>query len=68
MVDGPLLVGETYRLKREVVALSQSRRVENYWVLTSFYDEAGDTLKAQMLLNHGVMKASYPDYPKERLA
>ncbi len=68
MVDGPLLVGETYRLKREVVALSQSRRVENYWVLTSFYDEAGDTLKAQMLLNHGVMKASYPHYPKERLA
>ena len=68
MVDGPLLVGETYRLKREVVALSQSRRVENYWVLTSFFDKAGDTLKAQMLLNHGVMKASYPDYPKELLA
>lgn len=68
MVDGPLLVGETYRLKREVVALSQSRRVENYWVLTSFHDEAGETLKAQMLLNHGVMKASYPDYPKDLLA
>jgi hypothetical protein len=68
MVNGPLFVGETYRLKREVVALSQSRRVENYWVLTSFYDESGSELKAQMLLNHGVMKASYPDYPKELLA
>jgi len=68
MVDGPLFVGETYRLKREVVALSQSRRVENYWVLTSFYDEGGSDLKAQMLLNHGVMKASYPDYPKDLLA
>ncbi|RIJ28840.1 hypothetical protein [Henriciella algicola] len=68
MVNGPLFVGETYRLKREVVALSQSRRVENYWVLTSFYDEGGSELKAQMLLNHGVMKASYPDYPKELLA
>ena len=67
MVDGPLLVGETYRLKREVVALSQSRRVENYWVETSFFDEAGETLKAKMLLNHGIMKASYPDYPKELL-
>ena len=67
MVDGPLLVGETYRLKREVVALSQSRRVENYWVETSFFDEAGATLKAKMLLNHGIMKASYPDYPKELL-
>ncbi|MCH2458092.1 MAG: hypothetical protein MK186_08575, partial [Henriciella sp.] len=68
MIDGPLFVGETYRLKREVVALSQSRRVENYWVLTSFYDEGGADLKAQMLLNHGVMKASYPEYPKKLLA
>ena len=67
MVDGPLLVGETYSLKREVVALSQSRRVENYWVETSFFDEAGETLKAKMLLNHGIMKASYPDYPKDLL-
>ncbi|MEM5517400.1 hypothetical protein WNY37_10580 [Henriciella sp. AS95] len=67
MVDGPLFVGATYKLKREVVALSQSRRVENYWVETSFYDEAGETLKAKMLLNHGIMKASYPDYPKELL-
>jgi hypothetical protein len=67
MIDGPLFVGETYRLKREIVALSQSRRVENYWVLTSFYDEAGQSLKAEMLLNHGIMKASYPDYPKDLL-
>ena len=67
MVSGPLFVGETYRLKREVVALSQSRRVENYWVLTSFFDESGNELKAQMLLNHGIMKASYPDYPKKLL-
>lgn len=67
MVNGPLFVGETYRLKREVIALSQSRRAENYWVRTDFLDEAGDTLIAQMLLNHGVMKASYPDYPKELL-
>lgn len=67
MVDGPLLVGETYKLEREIVALSQSRRVENYWVRTNFFDEAGKTLKAQMLLNHGIMKASYPDYPKELL-
>ena len=67
MIDGPLFVGETYRLKREVVALSQSRRVENYWVETSFFDESGKTLKAKMLLNHAIMKASYPDYPEDRL-
>ncbi|WP_018147107.1 hypothetical protein [Henriciella marina] len=68
MVDGPLFVGETYRLKREVVALSQSRRVENYWVLTMFFNESGTDLKAEMLLNHGIMKASYPDYPEALLA
>lgn len=68
MVNGPLFVGETYRLKREVVALSQSRRVENYWVLTKFFDESGTDLKAEMLLNHGIMKASYPDYPEALLA
>ena len=67
MVNGPLFVGETYRLEREIIALSQSRRVENYWVLTKFFDESGHDLKAEMLLNHGVMKASYPDYPKDLL-
>lgn len=67
MIDGPLFVGEEYLLRREIVALSESRRVENYWVRTRFFDAAGKTQKAEMLLNHGVMKASYPHYPKERL-
>lgn len=67
MINGPLFVGETYVLRREVVALSESRRVENYWIRTRFFDAAGETQVAEMLLNHGVMKASYPGYPKDRL-
>lgn len=67
MIDGPLLVGETYILRREVVALSESRRVENYWIRTVFFDSSGAKPVAEMLLNHGVMKASYPNYPKDRL-
>jgi hypothetical protein len=67
MIDGPLLVGETYVLRREVVALSESRRVENYWIRTRFLDAAGEKQVAEMLLNHGVMKASYPHYPADRL-
>ncbi|KJS27619.1 MAG: hypothetical protein VR75_02380 [Hyphomonadaceae bacterium BRH_c29] len=67
MVNGPLLVGETYILRREVVALSESRRVENYWIRTKFFDKTGTTQIAEMLLNHGVMKASYPHYPADRL-
>jgi len=68
MIDGPLFVGENYLLRREIVALSESRRVENYWVRTRIFDAAGKVQKAEMLLNHGVMKASYPHYPAERLA
>lgn len=68
MIDGPLFVGEEYLLRREVVALSESRRVENYWIRTRFFDASGKRQVAEMLLNHGVMKASYPHYPKDRLA
>ncbi len=68
MIDGPLFVGEEYVLRREVVALSESRRVENYWIRTRFFDSTGQRQVAEMLLNHGVMKASYPHYPAEGLA
>jgi hypothetical protein len=68
MFDGPLFVDEEYLLRREIVALSESRRVENYWVRTRIFDAAGKVQKAEMLLNHGVMKASYPHYPAGRLA
>lgn len=63
MIDGPLLVGEDYLLRREVVALAESRRTESYWVRTSIYSADGQQLKAQMLLNHATLKHSYPDYP-----
>ena len=67
MIDGPLFVDEEYVLRREVIALSESRRVENYWIRTRIYDAAGTRQVAEMLLNHGVMKASYPHYPQDRL-
>ena len=67
MINGPLFVGEEYLLRREIVALSESRRVENYWVRTRIFDATGKVQKAETLLNHGVMKASYPHYPAERL-
>ena len=66
-VDGPLFVGEPYLIRREIVALSQGRRTENYWTRTRIFDAAGETQKAETLLNHGVLKHSYADYPKEKL-
>lgn len=62
MVDGPLFVGEDYLIRREVVALSQSKRTESYWTRTDIFDASGMTLKACTLLNHAKLKDSYAAY------
>ena len=66
-LNGPLLVGEPYLIRREIVALAQGRRTENYWTRTRIFDQSGETQMAESLLNHGVLKHSYADYPKELL-
>jgi hypothetical protein len=66
MVDGPLFVGEDYLIRREIVALSESRRTESNWVRSRIYDAAGKTLKAEMLLNHATLKDSYAGYAEAR--
>ena len=66
MVDGPLLVGEDYLIRREIVALSESKRTESYWVRTRIFDAAGEDLKAEMLLNHATLKHSFPGYEEAR--
>ncbi|MFN3582234.1 MAG: hypothetical protein ACK4VV_17390, partial [Pseudomonas sp.] len=68
MVDGPLFVGEDYLIRREIAALSESKRTESYWVRTSIYDATGETLKAEMLLNHATLKHSYEDYEAQARA
>lgn len=67
-VNGPLFVGTPYLIRREIVALSQGRRTENYWTRTRIFDESGEIQMAETLLNHGVLKHSYEAYPKELLA
>jgi hypothetical protein len=64
LIDGPLFVGEDYLIRREIAAISESRRTESYWVKTRIFDKAGQTLKAQMLLNHATLKDSYAGYAK----
>lgn len=65
MIDGPLFVGEEYVIRREIAALSESKRTESYWVRTRIYDAKGETLKAEMLLNHATLKHSYAEYEAE---
>ncbi len=59
MIDGPLFVGEDYLIRREIVALSESRRTESYWVRSRIFDAAGHRQLAEMLLNHATLKDSY---------
>lgn len=65
LVDGPLFVGEDYLIRREIAGLSESRRTESYWVRTRIFDASGQRLKAEMLLNHAVLKESYAGYAAE---
>lgn len=65
MIDGPLFVGEDYLLRREIVALSDSKRTESFWVRTRIYDAGGTQLKAEMLLNHASLKASFAGYAEQ---
>lgn len=62
LIDGPLFVGETYILRREIAALAESKRTESHWVRTRVFDAAGEKQVAEMLLNHASMKNSYAGY------
>jgi hypothetical protein len=65
MIEGPLFVGEDYLIRREIAALSESKRTESYWVRTRIFDKAGKRQLAEMLLNHATMKQSYATYDAE---
>ena len=62
LIDGPLFVGEDYVIRREIAALSESKRTESYWIRTRIFDAAGTRQVAEMLLNHAVLKQSYAGY------
>ena len=64
MVDGPLFVGEDYLIRREVVALAESKRTESYWIRTRICDVSGENVKAEMLLNHATLKDSFAGYER----
>jgi hypothetical protein len=48
--------------------MSGSKRTESYWTRSQIFDKTGTTQIAETLLNHAVMKNSYPDYEKELAA
>jgi len=67
LTAGPIFVDQPYVLERELVGLSQSRRTESYWTRTTITDATTGNEVGSVLLHSGVFKASYPDYPQDRL-
>ena len=65
MVEGPLFVGEDSEIEREIVALSESRRTETYWVKASIRSASSGTLAAEMILAHATLKHSYAKCEEE---
>jgi len=68
LIKGPLFVNHPYRLEREIVNLSESRRVESLWIMTRVYDEQTNELVAECLLNSSTLKASYAKYEEDAKA
>ena len=68
MINGPLFVDHPYKLEREIIALSESRRTESNWIMTRVIDAQTDTLCAEVILNSATLKDSYADYEVEAKA
>ena len=68
MINGPLFVDHLYKLKREIIALSESRRTESNWIMTRVIDAQTDTLCAEVILNSATLKDSYANYEAEAKA
>ncbi|HYM34246.1 MAG TPA: hypothetical protein VET48_02560, partial [Steroidobacteraceae bacterium] len=62
---GPLFVGESYEIDREVVFLSGRKRTESMWVKTRVFAPGGNDVLATMLLNSASLKDSYANYAAE---
>lgn len=64
LLAGPVFVATQYDISSEVVALGQSRRTESYWTRTTIRDVATNEPVASVLLHAGVLKDSFPGYPR----
>jgi hypothetical protein len=49
-------------IRREIAALSESKRTESYWIRSRIFDSSGKRQVAEMLLNHATLKHSYAGY------
>jgi hypothetical protein len=65
LLKGPVFVGDTYDLVREVILLTGSRRSESLWLRTTVVEARSATQVATMLLNLAHLKESFAGYEQE---
>lgn len=68
MINGPLFVDQSYRLEREIIALSESRRTESNWIMTRVINADTNELAAEVILNSATLKDSYANYAADASA
>ncbi len=68
MINGPLFVDQPYKLEREIIALSESRRTESNWIMTRVLDAQSNELCAEVILNSATLKDSYANYDADAKA
>ena len=66
-VDGPVFVDRPYLVEHTLVGIGQTKRVESYWTESTITDVGSGIHAATVLLHQGVFKASYAEYPADRL-
>ena len=66
MIEGPVFVGERYVVEREAIALSESQRTESFWTKTLIRQEKSGKIIASTVLNHALVKDSFPGYKEEK--
>jgi hypothetical protein len=67
LLGGPFFVDQEYEVERQIVGLSESRRTESYWTLTTLTDVDTGAPAGQVLLHAGLFKESFAGYPPARL-
>ena len=64
-INGPIFVDHPYKLEREIIALSESKRTESNWIMTRVIDGETDQLVAEVILNSATLKESYEKYEED---
>ncbi len=68
VIYGPLVSNHPCQIKRELIALSESRRTESNQVKSKIYDAETGDLACEVILNSASLRDSYEEYVEDATA